>query len=273
MITDWDQAYDNRGHIGHDLAEAFFERAAVQAAGFRQDMTAKGRARTDLAYGDAPRQTLDLFMPEGQPKGLAMYVHGGFWRAYDKSYWSHFMAGPVARGWAVAVPSYTLAPEIRVSQITQEIVRAIAFAADEVQGALRLAGHSAGGHLVSRMICRDIELAPEVASRIEHVVSISGVHDLRPMLKLELNQTFGFDAEEAAAESPVLKEPVEGASLTCWVGGAELPEFLRQNDLLANVWTGLGASTRSVHAPGKNHLTVLEELAEAGSGLAQEIAP
>jgi hypothetical protein len=105
------------------------------------------------------------------------------------------------------------------------------------------------------------------------VVSISGVHDLRPMLRLALNETFGFDEEEAIAESPVLRAPVEGASLTCWVGGAELPEFLRQNDLLANIWTGLGASTRSVRAPGRNHFTVLEELADPESGLTRELAP
>jgi acetyl esterase/lipase len=273
MITDWDKAYDNRGHTGHDFAEAFFAGALEQAAGFREAMTAKGRAQLDLAYGDAPREKLDLFRPEGTPKGLAVFVHGGFWRVFDKSLWSHFMDGPVQRGWAVAVPSYTLAPEVRVSQITQQVARAVSYAALRVDGPLRLAGHSAGGHLVARMICRDIELAPEVASRVEHVISISGVHDLRPMLRLALNETFGFDEEEAIAESPALRAPVEGASLTCWVGGAELPEFLRQNDLLANIWTGLGASTRSIHAPGRNHFTVLEELADPESGLTKELAP
>jgi len=273
MITDWDKAYDNRGHVGHEWAEAFFARGAADAAAFREAMLAEKRAELDLAYGRAERERLDLFLPERAPKGLAFFVHGGFWRLFDKSQWSHLTAGALARGWALAVPSYTLAPEARISEITRQVARMVEFAAGRVEGPLRLSGHSAGGHLVSRMLCRDIEMAASVAARIEHVVSISGVHDCRPMLKLALNETFRFDKDEAARESPALQWPVESASMTCWVGGAELPEFLRQNDLLANIWTGLGAKTRSVHAPGKNHFTVLEELVDPNAALTMEIAP
>mgnify|MGYP002151932314 CR=1 FL=1 len=36
---------------------------------------ARGRARLDLAYGAAPRQRFDLFMPDGRPRGLVVFVH------------------------------------------------------------------------------------------------------------------------------------------------------------------------------------------------------
>jgi hypothetical protein len=61
--------------------------------------------------------------------------------------------------------------------------------------------------------------------------------------------------------------------VTCWVGALERPEFLRQNDLLANIWTGLGAQTRSVHAPGRHHFDVIAELEDAESALTAAFAP
>ncbi len=273
MITDWDSAYDNRSAVGHDFAEAFFAKCAEDARDFREAMTAKGKAELDLAYGPAEREKLDIFMPADAPKGLAFFVHGGFWRMFDKSQWSHLATGALARGWAVAVPSYTLVPEVRVAQITQQIARAVVFGAGCIAGPVRLSGHSAGGHLVSRLLCLDVALDTAVAARIQHVVSISGVHDLRPLLRVALNEVFRLDEAEAVSESPALRQPRPGASLTCWAGGAELPEFVRQNDLLANIWTGFGIETRAVHAPGRNHFTVLEDLTDPESELTKLIAP
>ena len=77
-----------------------------------------------------------------------VFVHGGYWRAFDRGLWSHLAAGPLARGWAVAMPGYVLAPEARIAAITAMIADAVAAAAAEVDGPMRLAGHSAGGHLV-----------------------------------------------------------------------------------------------------------------------------
>jgi acetyl esterase/lipase len=273
MITDWDLAYDNRTHVGNDAAEAFFAECAERAQQFRDGMTAKGKARLDLAYGQAEREKLDLFLPETAPKGLVVFIHGGFWRMFSKSDWSHFATGALARGWAVAMPSYTLAPDARVSQITKQAAAAAEFAATLVQGPVRIAGHSAGGHLASRLLCTDVPLSPQLIERIRHVVSISGISDVRPLLRVALNETFGFDEAEAAAESPALLAPRADGSITCWVGGAELPEFIRQNDLLANIWTGLSAATESIHAPGKNHFTVLNDLLDADSELTRHVAP
>ena len=51
------------------------------------------------------------------------------------------------------------------------------------------------------------------------------------------------------------------------------PEFLRQNDLLANVWFGLGADIVSTHAEGKHHFDVIAELADFDSRLSRLAAP
>lgn len=263
---DWDDAYANAAHIPG--AADFPPRWAREAAGFRAALGPRARV---IAYGEAEAEKLDMFLPEGEPRGLAVFVHGGYWQRFGRRDWSHLAAGPLARGWAVAMPGYTLCPAIRVSGVTRQIGGALARAAAEVAGPIRLSGHSAGGHLVSRMLCADAPLPPEVAARVEATVSISGVHDLRPLLRTKINDALRLDGSEACAESPALLDPREGVRLTCWVGADERPEFVRQNALLANVWTGLGAATRAVEQPGRHHFDVIDGLARPDSPLCEAL--
>ncbi|MBX2829937.1 MAG: alpha/beta hydrolase [Rhodospirillales bacterium] len=265
MITDWDDAYANGDHITD--AGSYPGMWAKQSGQFRETLLNANRAELDIAYGDEDREKYDLFLPDGTPKGLVVFVHGGYWKAFDKSSWSHLSHGAVAKGWAVCMPSYTLAPDARLSQITRQVAAAISHAAKRISGPIHLTGHSAGGHLVSRMVSETSPLAPATLARVENTVSISGLHDLRPLLQTSMNDVLGLDDEEAAVESAALLRPSLPCSITCWVGANERPEFVRQNDLLANIWTGLGASTRAVHAPDKHHFDVIADLADPDSDL------
>lgn len=261
MITDWTDAYSNMIHIPEGAS--FPARWNAEAAGFRDRSGA--RNRLDIPYGPGARQRMDLFRPEGAPRGLAILVHGGFWMAFDKSVWSHWARGAVAAGWAVIMPTYTLAPEIRVGGVTQEIKQAIMAASALVSGPIRLAGHSAGGHLVTRMICADTGLPAELVGRIESVLTISGLHDLRPLMLTAMNKTLQLDLDEARRESPALCEPLTGIPVTCWVGGDERPEFIRQSRLLANIWTGRGLAMTDVIEPGRHHFDICAGLTEPDS--------
>jgi acetyl esterase/lipase len=260
-IADWDDAYANGPNIagGARWPEAW----VAPAAAFRTALAAEGRARLDIAYGAGARQRFDLFLPQTGPRGLVVYVHGGFWMRLDRSFWSHLAGGPLEAGYAVAVPGYTLCPEASVPAITLEIARAIEAAAGLVAGPIRLVGHSAGGQLVTRMISTTSPLDTTVRERIALTVSLSGLHDLRPLLNTAMNATLQLDAGTAAAESPALLAPVAGARLVCWVGAAERSEFLRQSALLANVWRGLGAVTAAIEEPDRHHFDVIEGLRDA----------
>lgn len=268
-ITDWDNAYANGSNIagGDRWPAAWVEPARA----FRDTLSAQGRAQIDIAYGDKPRNRLDLFLPAARPKGLVVFVHGGYWLALDKSFWSHLATGAVDNGYAVAMPSYTLCPQIRIAGITREIAAAISKAAGLVEGPLMLTGHSAGGHLVSRMVTSTTPLAADISVRIRHVVSISGVHDLRPIMHTGMNGTLAIDEAEALAESPALLRPMDNARITCWVGGGERSEFRRQNALLANVWTGLGATTSPVVEPDRHHFSIIDGLADAAHPLTRTL--
>jgi acetyl esterase/lipase len=266
-ISDWDDAYANTPHIPGGAN--YPTRWLALAKAFREDIAAAGRAELDLGYGDADRERLDLFHPLGAARGLAIFAHGGYWMSFDKSSWSHLAAGALARGWAVCLPSYALAPQARVTAITRQFAAAIQFAARRIEGPLRLAGHSAGGHLVTRMICTNSPLSAELRDRIDRVVSISGLHDLRPLLRTQMNVTLRLDREEAEHESAALQEPLATCPTICWVGAAERPEFIRQSRLLANIWTGLGAEMDFVIADGRHHFDVIDDLIDPQSRLTE----
>jgi arylformamidase len=268
-MVDWDDAYTNGAHIAQ--GDSYPARWTQTAQAFRQEIASTGSARLDLDYGPLSRNRLDLFLPRAAPHGLFIFVHGGYWMRFDKSSWSHLARGALERGFAVALPSYTLCPEIRISGIVREVAAAISFAAKEVKGPLYLAGHSAGGHLVSRMIAQPAVLPEDVRRRVAHVMSISGVHDLRPMMKTAMNATLKLDEAEARGESPPLLDPAPGAQITCWVGAAERAEFIRQNALLANVWRGLGAATHCVVEDNRHHYDVIEGLADPKSPLTKAL--
>lgn len=259
-IMNWDDAYANGVNIpGGDRWPA----AWVGPAGsYREALLGSGRARLDISYGERRRNRLDLFLPEGAPKGLVVFIHGGWWRAFDKSVWSHLAAGAVDSGYAVAMPSYTLCPEVRVRDITQEVGEAITVAAGMVEGPIMLTGHSAGGHLATRMVTTTSPLPKAAIERVRHVVSIAGLHDLRAAMRIPMYSDLAIDEAEALSESPALLMPIEGTRLTCWVGGAERAEFVRQSALLANIWTGLGAATASVVEPDRHHFTIIDGLAD-----------
>ncbi len=269
-ITDWDKAYDNRGAVGVSTVEAYVERWTMEAKAFRDEMNRLGRARLDQAYGERARQRYDLFLPDKTPAdGLAVFIHGGYWRTFDKSFWSHLASGALGHGFAVALPSYTLCPEVRISDITREIAAFLDTVAGNIDGPIHLAGHSAGGHLATRLASDALDR--KLQGRVAKIVSISGVHDLRPLLHTAMNETFKLDLAEARAESPALLDPIDGVDLTCWVGGDELPAFRAQNALLADIWHGLGAETEAVEVPGKHHFSVIEELADPSSALTNRL--
>lgn len=251
---DMDRAYANGAFIAG--AENYPPRWAAKAAAYRDSLG--GRARLGLAYGTGDRQKFDLFLPEGLPKGLLVYVHGGYWLAFGRESWSHLAAGALARGWACAIPSYTLAPQARIAEITLEIGRAVEAAAELIAGPVVVTGHSAGGHLSARMGCADVLVAADIA----RVVPISPVAELAPLMHTLMNEKLRITEPEAARESPARLDLRKDVGAHVWVGGNERPAFLWQARLLSEAW-----NCRWTVAQGKHHFDVIDDLEAPESAL------
>ena len=252
-----DDAYQNATYIPG--GDTYPDKWAAAAEAFRNSALCE----IDLPYGESPRQRFDLFHPPRLPKGLVVFVHGGYWLRFDKSYWSHLAAGPLAHGWSVAMPSYDLCPSVRITQIGQQIASAIRVAAARIPGPIRLVGHSAGGHLVAR--CSVPHPAFDWQERVERIVSVSPVSDLAPLMRTSMNADLRIDEAEAATESPVrLTRP--RAPCTVWVGADERPAFLDQARALAEGWDG-----KLIVEENVNHFTIIEGLAQPEGQLVAEL--
>ena len=153
------------------------------------------------------------------------------------------------------MPAYTLAPAAPIAAITAEIAASLPLIAAEVAGPIVLTGHSAGGHLAARMVCRDTALPDTVAARLTRSVPISSLSDLRPLTETAMNDDFRLDRAGATAESPALLPRRSGVPVHVWVGGAERPAFLDQARRLGNAW----ACPVTVDAR-RHHFDVIEGL-------------
>ncbi len=242
-----DRAYQNGAFIPG--SEAMPARWAAEAAAFRATV----RAELGLIHGPGARHRFDLFRPEGPARGLMVFVHGGYWLAFGRESWSHLAAGAIARGWAVAMPSYTLAPEARISQMTQEVASAVVAASALVAGPVVVTGHSAGGQLAARMGTLGRE-------RVVRVVPISPLAELSVLMQTTMQAELRLDAAECDAESPAR------LALACqahvWVGAQERPAFLWQARLLSEAW-----NCPWTPAPGRHHFDVIEDLKDPHSAL------
>ena len=263
---DWEDAFSNAAYIPDGMR--FPDLWEKRAAAFRNQCP----PQLNIRYGDRPRETYDLFTPAGGPKGLAVFIHGGYWLDFDKSSWSDLAEGSLKHGWAVMLPSYSLAPEVTIPEISNQISNAIEAAGKIIEGPIRIAGHSAGGHLATRMVCENSPLAADVASRIERIVSISGLHDLRPLLKHSMNQKLSLSEESAVLESPALHKPMPDIDVVAWVGERERPEFFRQSAILAENWRNQVLSMQLVADPKRHHFDVIDGLKDPEHPLALAVA-
>ena len=229
----------------------------------------------DLRYGDGERCTLDLFHPASGHADvpLALFIHGGYWQAMDGKTFSSLARGLNGHGVSVAIPSYDLCPDVSIGDIVDEMRRCCAFLWQRLQKPITVFGHSAGGHLTAAMVATDwagfdASLPPDLCVC---GYAISGLFELAPLVETSINGALGLDVETAGVLSPLTWPVARATHLTAAVGGLESSEFLRQSKKVCEVWRGRGVETAYREIDGKDHFTVISDLADPDSAMVREI--
>ncbi len=234
---------------------------------------AESRCILDQRYAAGPRCLLDIF-PAGDQAPVLFFIHGGYWRALDKSYVS-FIAEPFRNaGITVVVPGYDLVPSIRVGGIVDQMRLAFAWIVKRLAPErIVVSGHSAGGQLAAMLA---LDQAVQGEGPIVGLAAISGAFDLRPLLNTSINADLNLSAEEAADASPLLrvKALTEGAALVPLlgiVGGDETQGFKQWTADLVAAWGERGAPAKLCEVAGRNHFTILDALAAPDGDLTERI--
>jgi arylformamidase len=230
----------------------------------------------NLRYGSGPRQTVDLF-PAAQPRGALLFIHGGYWRALDKS--DHaFVAPPlIAQDIGVAVINYDLCPDISIARIVDECREGVAWLRREgtrygvPAERLVVSGHSAGGHLAAMLVATDWS-ALGSPSGLAGAVAISGVFDLEPLVQVSFNTDLKLDRARARAVSPIHLRPRSSVPMLFAAGADETSEFIRQSWLLWERWPECHPHGHHgpLFVPERHHFSVVSDLGDPASELVRQ---
>ena len=228
----------------------------------------------DVAYGAGADERLDLYVPARAARGTLLYIHGGWWRSLDKSDYAFVAPAFVAAGYAVALVNYTLCPHGTIANAAEQCRRALAWLVREgpARGAAApvvVGGHSAGGHLTTMMYTTDWRARGFDAPPFEGGASLSGVHDLAPLVQFSHNVDFRLDDAEARRVSPASSQPTTDAPLLLAVGADETSEFVRQTDLMWDAWPrNRPRDARApMHVAGRQHYNVVLDYVDPQSAL------
>jgi arylformamidase len=256
--VDYEVEYNNRARVP--------ENPAIMA-GWTRDAAAWRELHPpgSIRYGAGARNTIDVF-PGDNDGPMVVFIHGGYWQAFDGSSFSHLAAGLNAHGVGVAIPSYDLCPTVTVDQIIRQMREATRELA-RLGRPLVISGHSAGGHLAACMLATDWPAfgASLPGDLVVAAYAISGLFDLDPLVPTSINTALRLDRTTARAASPLFWRAPARGSLDAVVGEHESAEYHRQSRTIVEAWGAAGVTTRFGTVAGANHFTAIAPLADPGS--------
>jgi len=258
----------------HTDFQQHFDRYDRESARVRKQLP----SRLDIAYGDTPLQTLDIFPATAPGSPVLVFIHGGYWQFLDKGAFSFPAPVFVGAGAAYVSLNYDLAPTVTIDEIVQQCRRALVWClanAESFNGDpanIHVSGHSAGGHLTAMMMTTDWPAHGGLpADLVKGCCAISGLFDLEPLRLSYLNEALGLEQGSARRNSPLYNITRHGSPLIAAVGGEETEEFLRHTGMLTTAWRARGFPCQELTLAGLNHFTVVDELGRAGSPLARAV--
>ncbi|MDX6389633.1 MAG: arylformamidase [Streptosporangiaceae bacterium] len=220
----------------------------------------------DLRYGARERNTWDLFPVADPDAPCIVFIHGGYWQRNSKDQFANLIAGPHARGWAAALPGYTLAPDASLTEIVAEINAALDWLAAHgpahgINGPVVLSGWSAGGHLTAMCLGHPL---------VKAGLAISGIFELGPVRDTYLNEKLRLTEQEIVALSPMRLKPV-GKPLAFAYGTAELPPLISDSRDLHALRSAAHLPGALIPAPRANHFTIVHELRDVDGLLTRHL--
>ena len=190
----------------------------------------------DVAFGEKPGEKLDIWPGRGGSP-ILLFIHGGYWKTYDKNMFSFVAERFVEAGACVILNNYDLCPSVRMDEIIRQNRAAIAWIYKNANtiggdpGRIHVTGHSAGGHLTAMTLATDWEKYGLPFDVVNGAVPLSGLFDLEPIRLSYLNTELYMDKDESHRNSPIHNIPKWMPPTVVAVGGGETDEFRRQSRL------------------------------------------
>ena len=244
-----DAAYDNNAAVKNSAALIAERNQASEV------LRAARNSLLDIPYGERERTKIDLYPAGSTTAPCLVFLHGGYWQRNSREVFAMLVEGVAAHGWSVAIPGYSLAPEVSLTEIVAEVSSSLDWLAQNggaygISGPVVLSGWSAGAQLVAMALDHP---------RVTAGLAISGVYDLAPIRDTGLNNALKLTDQEVARLSP-LRLPAIHKRLDIAYGTAELPALVYDSMQFHEARMDAGAPGRLVPIPGADHFSILGEL-------------
>ena len=225
----------------------------------------------DIAYGEYERERLDIY-PSSLPQSTTLiFIHGGYWQRLDKNDFQFIAKGFLSYNITTVLITYPLAPAVTIDQIVSSCRKAIQWLQQNISSfngdpdQMYVAGHSAGGHLATMLMCTDpiaigwkeLNLQSNI---IKGVCAISGLHNLIPIWLSDINDVLKMDKEMAIRNSPIQLVRQLQRPLIIATGADESDEFKAQGRELYDCWKDKSSSVQLLEIDGLNHYSILETI-------------
>jgi len=228
-----------------------------------------------VVYDQTSGEKLDVWGTGGAPRPVFVYLHGGYWRALSR-HDSAFMARMLwEQGVATVVPDYTLAPKVTLEEIVRQVRAAVAWVHREGEEhgldpeRIVVGGSSAGGHLTGMLMVdgwqRTFGLPQDV---VKAAMPFSGLFDIRPLVRVYVNEWLGLDVKRAAALSPELLPAERRCPAVVAVAEDDGTGFLEQSGRFHRHW---GEAAELMVVPERNHFDVVLDLADPRSAVSRAL--
>ena len=142
-------------------------------------------AKYNIAYGQQPRQALDVYMPfaksgSTQLKPVILFIYGGAWTTGNKDDYLFVGESFTKAGYVTVIADYRLAPQHKYPEYVQDTALAIKWINENVQQyggdskKIIVMGHSAGAFNVAEAVDNKRWL-DEVNVPVSHVKAVVGI--------------------------------------------------------------------------------------------------
>jgi arylformamidase len=271
-------SWDWRGRSAEELEKHFNPRVAIGdpeavARGLARYAELSAQARQTLAgeydirYGAGEKQTLDAHRPAKAGAPILLFIHGGFWRALDKSDHSFIAPAFVEAGACFVNLNYDLCPKVTLDDIVREAREGLAWVwrnAVRLGGdpnRLFIAGHSAGAHLCALLLAHDWTAEGLPADAIKGAACLSGIYETAPVLRISVNADVRLDQATAERCDALSRPPRRKAPLLITVGADEPEGWRAQTEAYAAACRAAGAAPEVQVVPAANHFTLIHDFA------------
>jgi acetyl esterase/lipase len=220
----------------------------------------------DLAYGSAPRQKLDVYLPPkpapGQP--VVIFFYSGDWQYGSKKDYSFVAAALVKQGYAVIIPDYRLYPDVKFPAFIEDGAAATAWTKQhlpEYGGDPRnlfLMGDSSGAYLAIMLALDPHYLGQVDVQRrdIAGVIGIAGPYDFLNNLHLDSRPVLR-DASNPASTQPINFADGTGPPLLLLAGDSDEIIDPANSTALAAKQQRNGGNATSILYPKTGHIGIM----------------